>query len=150
MIDRTFIDTNILVYISVKDDVKTEKITKLIYNLQNVVISTQVLCEFSNVIYRNKVLSSSQLKDYIIAFSNSFEIFKITIDTINNAIRIKDRYMFSFWDSMILASAIESDCNILYSEDMQHLQIIDDKLTIINPIKDLKTNDKSPNRVARE
>ena len=49
MTDRVFIDTNILVYLSANNGVKTETISKLLYNLPNVYISTQVLAEFSNV-----------------------------------------------------------------------------------------------------
>jgi len=135
MIDRAFIDTNILVYLSVNNDAKTETTTKLIYNLPNAVISTQVLGEFSNVAYRNKALSSEKLVEYIDIFTSSFELFKISASTIIYAIKIKEKYSFSFWDSLIIASAIETDCSILYSEDMQHLQRIDDKLTIINPFK---------------
>ncbi len=135
MIDRVFIDTNILVYLSVNNDAKTETTTKLIYNLPNAVISTQVLGEFSNVAYRNKVLSLEKLVEYIDIFTSSFELFKISASTIIYAIKIKEKYSFSFWDSLIIASAIETDCSILYSEDMQHLQRIDDKLTIINPFK---------------
>jgi len=50
------------------------------------------------------------------------------------------RYKFSFYDSMIVAAALEANCSILYSEDMQHKQVIKNpekngagKLTIINP-----------------
>jgi len=50
-----------------------------------------------------------------------------------SALIIKERYQFSFYDSLIIASAIEADCDILYSEDMQHKQIIDEQLQILNP-----------------
>ncbi len=133
MKDKVFLDTNILVYLSSKEEGKSEIIRKLIYNLQNDVISTQVLGEFSNVAIRNKVLSSSKLVDYIDTFANTFEVLKISDKTIINAIKIKDKYLFSFWDSMIVASAIETNCKILFSEDMHHNQLIDNVLTIKNP-----------------
>ncbi len=44
-----------------------------------------------------------------------------------------DRYRFSYFDSLILASALTANCQILYSEDLQHGQVIDGRLTIINP-----------------
>jgi predicted nucleic acid-binding protein len=51
----------------------------------------------------------------------------------NSKSRIMDKYQYSFWDSMMLASALENKCTEIYSEDMQHNQTIEDKLRIINP-----------------
>ena len=135
MTDKTFIDTNILVYLSTKDKLKKDKAIKFVYKLSNAVISTQVLAEFSNVALRKKILASDKLIEYIKQFSVSFEVTIITEKTIISAIKIKEKYEFSLWDSMIIVSALESNCKILYSEDMQHSQIIEGKLTIINPFK---------------
>ena len=49
--------------------------------------------------------------------------------------KIKDKYRYSYWDSVIIASALDSECSILYSEDMQHGQVIDKDLIILNPFK---------------
>jgi len=46
---------------------------------------------------------------------------------------IAQRYQFSFYDSLIIASALEAGCITLYSEDMQHEQVIEKRLTIRNP-----------------
>ena len=46
----------------------------------------------------------------------------------------KKKGKVSFWDSLIVASAIENQCSILYTEDMQNGQIIEDRLKIVNPI----------------
>jgi predicted nucleic acid-binding protein len=48
---------------------------------------------------------------------------------------LKTRYQYSYWDSLILASALESRCQIVYSEDMQDGQQIEHTLTIQNPFK---------------
>lgn len=45
------------------------------------------------------------------------------------------QYIFSYWDSLIIASALESGCNILYSEDLQSQQQIEAQLEILNPFK---------------
>ena len=45
---------------------------------------------------------------------------------------IKKRYKFSCWDSLIITSALENNCSILYSEDMQHSQVIENNLEVIN------------------
>jgi predicted nucleic acid-binding protein len=46
---------------------------------------------------------------------------------------LKEKYHYSWWDSLVLASALENGCQIVYSEDMQHEQVIEDSLKIINP-----------------
>jgi predicted nucleic acid-binding protein len=48
---------------------------------------------------------------------------------------VKERYRFSFYDSLIIAAALEAGCNTLYSEDLQHNQKVE-WLTIINPFND--------------
>jgi predicted nucleic acid-binding protein len=50
---------------------------------------------------------------------------------------VMERYRFSFYDSLIIATALEASCTTLYSEDMQHGQLIENKLLIINPFKEL-------------
>jgi len=42
------------------------------------------------------------------------------------------RYGFSYYDSLIIASALECECSVLFSEDMQHGQIIESTLKIVN------------------
>ena len=78
MIDKIFIDTNILVYLSSNDNFRRQKVVEIVYQLSNAIISTQVLGEFSNVAYRNKILSSENLIEFINQFSASFEVAIIT------------------------------------------------------------------------
>ncbi len=136
MKDKIFIDTNILVYLSSTDEYKRDTAKNLIYSYKNANISTQVLSEFSNVIYKKNIFSSEKLLEFIGIFRKMFEISIITPITVANAIKIKEKYSLSFWDSMIVATALENKCNILVSEDMHHTQIIENKLQIINPFKD--------------
>ena len=64
-----------------------------------------------------------------------FEVMVINEETLRNAFEVSSKYQFGFWDSIIIESALESKCDILYSEDFHHLQIIDNRLTILNPFK---------------
>jgi predicted nucleic acid-binding protein len=50
-----------------------------------------------------------------------------------SSIGIAERYGFSFYDSLIIAAALETGCTTLYSEDLQYGQVIDGKLTIQSP-----------------
>ena len=54
---------------------------------------------------------------------------KIALDT--NV--LVQRYDFQLFDSVIVASVLEAECDILYSEDLHHGLIVEDKLTILNP-----------------
>ncbi len=54
-------------------------------------------------------------------------------ETIKLCIDIKERYGFSYWDSLVIATAIENECSIIYSEDMKHDQIISGSVKIVNP-----------------
>ena len=47
---------------------------------------------------------------------------------------LRFEYNLSFWDSLVVASALENNCTALYTEDMQHQQIIKNQLTVINPL----------------
>jgi len=57
----------------------------------------------------------------------------LILGTFKIAYELRKNLNVSFWDSNIIASAIENDCRILYSEDFQHNQLIDKTLRIINP-----------------
>ena len=61
-------------------------------------------------------------------------IVNLDINTYKKAKTIRSNYSISFWNSLIIASALINDCSILYSEDMQHNLIIGDKNKIINPL----------------
>lgn len=50
------------------------------------------------------------------------------------ACRIADKDKFSYYDSLIIVAALECNCKILYTEDLQHNQIIENSLTVINPL----------------
>jgi hypothetical protein len=57
----------------------------------------------------------------------------LTVDTYDRGIEAAERYKFSLYDSMVAASALRSGCKIPYSEDLQHRQVFDEQLTVINP-----------------
>ncbi|EHQ26631.1 PIN domain-containing protein [Mucilaginibacter paludis] len=135
MSDRIFLDTNIIIYAHSDVDLIKQNVTQNIITSQNTVISTQVLQETANVFHKKSklpwALIIETLKD--IAYNNV--VYINTQETVLLACTIADKYHFSFYDSLIIASAIESDAKILYSEDMQHNQLIENRLRIINPFK---------------
>ncbi len=139
MKDKVFFDSNIIVYLFDKSEPTKQQIAKeLILNkILNavVIISAQVINEFVSA--TTKKVERTIPDDFIIRHLNFFKehfiIKPVLFELSYSGLKIRQRYKFSYYDSLIIASAIENGCNILYSEDMQHKQVIDDKLTIINP-----------------
>jgi len=130
---RVFIDTNIILYSYSKTELeKSEVANGLIFETKSI-ISNQVTNETINILYKKYNLNSQQIEDVILELDDNFEICNFTIKTQVKALRIKEKYKYQYYDSLIIATALESGCSILYSEDMQHNQIIENRLTIINP-----------------
>ena len=57
--------------------------------------------------------------------------------TYDHAFNLRQQQNISFWDSLIVAAALENNCSILYTENLQHNQLIENRIKIINPFKDL-------------
>ncbi len=137
MIDKIFLDTNIIVYAFDKKDVQKNKIAKSLldsfYTNEKYFISTQVLLEFCNVAYKKMkpALTADDLDRFISSFPDD-KIIYIDKAIIQKVIQLKNQYQFSFWDSLIIATALFSGCNKLYSEDMTNGRIIEN-LEIKNP-----------------
>lgn len=99
-------------------------------------ISTQVIQEFFNVALRKFEIPFTThdcrryLNDVFTPLCHSFSSIRIY----ETALQVKESTGFSFYDSLILAAAIESGCTILYSEDLCHGQKID-RIKIINPFQ---------------
>lgn len=136
MKDKIFVDTNIVVYAHLKQPseiAKWEVAFELINN-HKFVMSTQVLSEYYASLLKNKV-DDNIIQENIRLLIKNHEVCLITIPVIQLTHQIKLKYHFSYWDSLILATALENKCTQLYSEDMQHNQIIEGQLQIINPFK---------------
>lgn len=103
-----------------------------------VFVSTQVLGEFYIALLKNNVDSDLIERD-IDEISEQSNVGIIYFETIKNCLQLKKIYRYSYWDSLILATALENNCNIIYTEDMQHNQIIENKLKIVNPFLDSGT-----------
>lgn len=132
MKDRIFVDTNILVYALLDDSQKQQTALNLLQS--GCVISIQVLNEFTNVARKKAKLDWQEIHALSNAIQSLAEIVPVDVPTHNRALTIAANYGYSFYDSLIIAAASESGCNLLLSEDMQHAQTISD-LTISNPFK---------------
>ena len=134
MSDKVFIDTNIWIYLYSQDSDKKNKAETLISNeFDNIILSTQILNEIYNVLSKKIKINHPQIKEIIMETIANFEVSDIGALDVVKAMDIKDKYNFSYWDSLIIVSALENGCTILYSEDMQNQQMIENVLRIENP-----------------
>ncbi len=138
MKDKYFIDTNIFIYAFDQEDSEKNKIANNLIKSALIegqgCISFQIIQEFINVSTKKiKVpMSFSDCHKYLDSvLSPLCEIFT-NIDLYHGALEIMERWLYSFYDSLVIAGAIQADCEILYSEDLQHNQKIQ-SLKVINP-----------------
>jgi predicted nucleic acid-binding protein len=129
--EKIFFDTNMIVYLHSDTDIhKRDKVRKAFIENERY-ISSQVLNEFSNVAFKKLHLKASEIDVIVEKLANASFVANIDKTTIHKAIALKDKYAYSYYDSLMIASALECGCSFLYSEDMSDNQIIEG-LTIKN------------------
>ncbi|MCA0237580.1 MAG: PIN domain-containing protein [Bacteroidetes bacterium] len=130
---KCFIDTNLLVYAISTDADKANKIELLFRESFDFLISTQVVNEFINTCHRKNLLPVNDIRSVVEDFLSFFELAIIQESTILLALNLKEQYNFSWYDGLIVATALENDCTHLFSEDMQHGLLVEKRLAIHNP-----------------
>jgi len=142
MNDKYFIDTNILIYsFDTDNDTKQDRAKQLIAEAlekSTGIISSQVIQEFLNAATQKflKPLTYPDAQRYLnIVLEPLCQVYS-SAELFYQTLEIMQRWRYAFFDSLIIAAALQADCSILYTEDMQHEQKIQ-ALTIINPFYDL-------------
>ena len=129
--DRPFFDTTTLIYAVSEGDARTGVAERLLEAGGH--IGVQVLNEFAAVARSKLKMSWEEVDETLAAIRALCEpVAALTVETHEAALKIAARYGYHIYDSLILASALEAGCSILYSEDMQDGQRIDG-LVIRNP-----------------
>lgn len=133
---NAFFDTNILVYLYSEDEPQKQlQALTQVKNTENRWISTQVVSELSNTLRKKFKLDYTDIEKVIAEIRENFQILPVQIETIEHALKIAATYRYSYYDSLIIAAALELSCSLLYSEDMQSEQLIEDSLRIRNPFE---------------
>ena len=128
---KIFFDTNTLLYLLSSDSKKADWVSS---NLQQSnVISVQVLNEFTSASLRKIKISNVELEEFLNLFISIFNIRPLDVETFEAGLAVSRKYGYQHYDSMIIAAALQAGCETLYSEDMQHQQIINKRLQIVNP-----------------
>ena len=132
---NAFVDTNVLIYAadeSASDERKT-RIARELLRQRGLQLSVQVLNEFTvNARHRSKLNFTAEQENDWLSRWLLFPVAPLTLDTFISGRLIHLRYQVSHWDSLILASARETGCAVVYSEDLGNGQEYDG-VKVVNP-----------------
>jgi predicted nucleic acid-binding protein len=134
LLPLSFIDTNVWLYAFIEDPSsgKTVRARELIHACQPV-LSVQIINEVCVNLIKKANFTEEQIRLLIDAFFEKYPIINIDQDILIVASNLRQRYALSFWDSLLVASALQIQVPILYSEDLQHEQVFEGQVKIINP-----------------
>jgi len=136
-VDRAFVDTNVLVYLFDDDapdkKARAREILASRGSAGQLVISTQVLQEFYVAVTRKLLTPLPPEKAYqAVRDFLGLPLRQVTSDLVLAAIQRSIAIPLSFWDALIVETALDAHADVLLTEDLQHGQVIDG-LRIENP-----------------
>ena len=126
-----FFDTSVLLYLLSGDAAKADRVETLLSTRG--VVSVQVLNEFAVVALRKLKMPLNEIREILDTIRAVCAVEPITVETHDRGLAVFERYKFSLYDSMLVAAALIAGAKIIYSEDLQHGQVIDDQLRVTNP-----------------
>jgi predicted nucleic acid-binding protein len=138
MSGRFFLDTNIFAYaFDVEAPAKAKRASQLIRRAADTgkgIVSYQVVQEFFNVAFRRfaQPMSTAEAEQYLITVFRPLLAIQSSSVLYVEGLRIAREYRLAWYDGLIVAAALQGECTLLYSEDLQHGQQIED-LRIENP-----------------
>ncbi|WP_041611049.1 PIN domain-containing protein [Treponema primitia] len=122
--DVAFLDTNVLIYAYSEDDLRKQNIAVNAIDTHKCIVSTHILNEFCNVCIKKLHYPIDQILESINEILHACALFMVNENTIKEALVIQDRYKYSYYDSLVIASALKCECTLLLSEDLQDSQKI--------------------------
>jgi predicted nucleic acid-binding protein len=126
----SFFDTNVLLYLLSKDMAKADRAEVLLAS--GGVVSVQVLNEFTSIASRKLAMTIPEIREILSTIRAMCIVKPLDIETHELGLDMAERYGFSIYDALIVAAAMRGGCSVLYTEDLQQGQVID-QLTIQNP-----------------
>ena len=129
-----FIDTNVWLYAFIQTQDKQKNIiANNILSSINPVVSAQVINEICVNLLKKASISEPDLKALVQSFYFKYQVVMVDQETLLCASDLRLRFSLSYWDSIIVSSALQAGCTRLYTEDMQHELIVNNTLTVYNP-----------------
>ena len=130
-----FFDTNVLLYLLSADAAKADRAEELLAG--GGTVSVQVLNEFASVASRKLRMPWTEIREVLALVRAVCVVEPMNLETHDAALRVAERYGLSIYDALIVAAALQAGCKTLQSEDMQDGRVIDRKLTIRNPFRQM-------------
>lgn len=127
----SFFDTSVLFYLLSNDSHKADRVEQLF--AERGAISVQVLNEFAAVALRKLRMPLGSVREILDTMKAVCTVEPVTLATHDRGLAVYERYKLSWYDSLIIASALIAGAKVLYSEDFQHGQLIDRQLRVVNP-----------------
>jgi len=130
---KIFLDTNVLIY--AYSETEAEKKARVLPMLEEeqICLSTQVVNEFVWVMNKKFSVSMESLRQIVENLFGLYYVGVIHVGTVTKAMYMSMQLKLPYWDSLIVASALEAGCNVLFTEDLQNGQVIEKRLTVRNP-----------------
>ncbi len=128
---KYFLDSNVVLYLLSGDSAKADKVENLLVG--GPVISVQVLNEVTHVCRRKLRMNWDEITQFLELIRKFCKVVPLTEAVHDSARLIAERHKLSFYDACIVAAAAETGCQVLYSEDMNHGQRLEDGLSLQNP-----------------
>lgn len=136
--NKVFVDTNIWLYSLIQtneEDARHKAAVVFLDGIERPVISTQVINEATHNLIKKAKIGESELRLLIGDWYQDCEVKAGDESQCLLASSLQERYAQSYGDSLIVASALSAGCTTLYTEDMQHGQVIENTLMICNPFR---------------
>lgn len=132
-----FVDTNILVYAHDSSagckQTEARELLRSLWQSGDGCISIQVLQEFYVTVTRKVAKPlSPDAASRIIGDLSAWQVHRPGVEDVQNAIRLQQRYQTSFWDAMVLTSALQMGCRTIWSEDLSAGQVYE-RVTVQSP-----------------
>ena len=133
---ENFLDTNVFIYLLDEADAqkrqRAEDLVQSSLEDGSGCISFQVVQETINIAVRKIGVTHEKARLLLENVLNPLWRVNPTPWLYHSGLGVQARYGFSFYDSLIVAAALEAGCTRLYTEDLRHGQQIE-RLTILNP-----------------
>jgi predicted nucleic acid-binding protein len=137
--ESCFVDTNIWLYAFIEGDdpQKTARAKALLEASRAIMVSTQVINEVCINLLKKAQFSEQQVQELIESFYAKYRVVELHTTHLLKASALREQYAFSFWDSLIVSSALHAAAAVLYSEDMQDGLVVEKRMRIINAFTQL-------------
>lgn len=137
MNDKVFVDSNLWLYAFIcrpGEESKHAKARELVEKPVRYAVSEQVVAEVSANLLRKAGIEEAHLMRLVESFYGRCQVVMPGFNLHRRAHGLRSKYSLSFWDSLIVAAALEAGCNTLLTEDMQHGLVVEGQLSILNPL----------------